>query len=105
SWADGKPSQVAPQIGSAACAWSLGEACRAVRGKGELNRYQRYREAQERCLQFVTTLQFTEGNTLHFADWYRETLVGRFFAHHQDGTLRLDYTEQAVMALVRYLQE
>jgi alkanesulfonate monooxygenase SsuD/methylene tetrahydromethanopterin reductase-like flavin-dependent oxidoreductase (luciferase family) len=37
----------------------------------DVKRYQRYREALELCLQFLTSLQYTDVNTVHFADWYR----------------------------------
>ena len=53
-------------------------------------------------MQFLTTLQYTDANTQHFADWYRPRLVGGFHASHQDGNLRIDYTQHAVSALVQY---
>jgi hypothetical protein len=103
-WADGKPAAVAPQVGSAAYAESLAEACRVARQAGDVARYRRYSDALERCLQFLVTLQYTEANTRHFADWYRPILVGGFYGAHQDGTLRIDYTQHAVCALVQYLR-
>jgi hypothetical protein len=95
--------EAGPQVSSAACAEGLAEACRVARQQGDLARYRRYRESLERCLQFVATLQYTDANTQHFADWYRPALVGGFHASHQDGNLRLDYTQHAVCALVQYL--
>ena len=103
SWMDGKPAAMPPHVGSAAFAESLVAACRAARQAGDVARYPRYREALERCLQFLATLQYTEANTQHFADWYRDSLVGGFHASSQDGTLRIDYTQQAVCTLVQYL--
>lgn len=102
-WMDGKPVPDEPQIGSAAYAESLADACRIARQLGDLPRHQRYRESLERCLQYVTTLQYTDANTQHFADWYRPTLLGAFHASHQDGNLRIDYTQHAVCALTHYL--
>ncbi len=102
-WADGKPAPGEPQVGSAACAEALADACRVARKTGDLARYGRYREALERCLQFVTTLQYTDANTQHFVNWYRPRLVGGFHASHQDGNLRIDYAQHAVCALVQYL--
>jgi len=81
------------------------EACRTAREMGDVARHGRYRDALERCLQFLATLQYTEGNTQHFADWYRPRLVGAFHATHQDGNLRIDYTQHAVGALVLYLEQ
>jgi hypothetical protein len=103
-WADGKAQAVAPQVGSAAYAEGLAEACRVARQAGDVPRFQRYRESLEHCLQFLTTLQYTEANAQHFADWYRPALLGAFHASHQDGDLRLDYTQHAVSALVGYLE-
>jgi len=102
-WSDGKASAAAPQVDSAAYAEGLAEACRVARQAGDVRRHQRYRDALERCLQFLTTLQYTEANTQHFADWYRPALLGGFYASHQDGNLRIDYTQHAVSALVQYL--
>jgi hypothetical protein len=102
-WADGKPKTTAPQVNSAAYAEGLAEACRVVRQIGDLKRYGRYRDTLERSLQFLCTLQYTDANTQHFADWYRPVLLGAFHASHQDGNIRIDYTQHAVCALVQYL--
>jgi hypothetical protein len=102
-WADGKVLPQTPEVGSACCAESLASACRVTRQAGDALRHTTYREALERCLQFLTTLQFTEANTQHFADWYRAEVVGAFYVSHQDGNLRLDSTCHAVCALLDYL--
>ena len=81
----------------------IAEACRVARATGDLNRHKTYTAALERCLTFVTALQYTEANTTHFADWYRPTLLGAFHASHQDGDVRIDYTQHAVSAMVHYL--
>ncbi len=93
----------APQVTSASYAEGLADACRVARQAQDRTRYHTYREALERCLQFLNTLQYTEANTQHFADWYRPVLLGAFFASHHDGNLRIDYTQHAVNALVQYL--
>jgi hypothetical protein len=103
SWAEGKPAMTAPQVSSASYAEGLAEACRLARESSDVTRYKRYREALERCLQFLTTLQYLDANTQHFADWYRPVLLGGFYASHQDGTLRIDYTQHAVCAMIQYL--
>jgi hypothetical protein len=103
AWGDGKPLCTAPQATSATYAESLTEACRAARQAGDVTRYQRYRDGLERCLQFLTTLQYTDANTQHFTDWYRPVLLGAFHASHQDGNLRIDYTQHGVCAMVKYL--
>jgi hypothetical protein len=103
-WSDGKPQDVAPTIATAAYGEALADGCRVARLKVDLPRYRRYSEATERCLQYVTTLQFNESNTQHFAGWYRAKLVGGFHASDQDGDLRIDYTQHAVSAMVQYLR-
>jgi hypothetical protein len=104
-WVDGRPAPLPPGIGSASCAESLVEACRVARQVGDIQRHPRYRQALERGLQFLTTLQYTEANAQHFAEWYRPEVLGGFHASHQDGTLRIDYTQHAVCALVAYLEQ
>ena len=103
SWDNGQPVAAAPQVGSAVYAEGLADACRVARQAGDLTRYQRYREALERSLQFLATLQYTDGNTQHFADWYRPRLVGGFYASHQDGNLRIDYAQHAICAMAQYV--
>jgi hypothetical protein len=103
AFADGKPSPIAPNAGSGVYAGSLAEACRVVRHAGDPTRFQRYHEALERCLQFLTTLQYTEANCQHFAAWYRGRLQGAFHTSHLDGDLRIQHTQYAVCALVHYL--
>jgi hypothetical protein len=104
-WADGRKVETDPDAGSAACAEALADARRVARATGDAVRHQRYTEALERALQFLVTVQYTDANTQHFADWYRPRLVGAFHASPRDGNLRLDYTEHAVSALVRYLEQ
>ena len=99
----GKTITAEPQVHAAGYAESLIEACRVARQLGDVPHHERYRTAARGCLQFLTTIQFTEANTTHFADWYKPVVVGGFHAAPQDGNLRLDYTQQAVSALVRYL--
>jgi hypothetical protein len=104
-WEGGRPLESPPDVGAAAYAESLAEACRVARAAGDLPRHTRYSEALVRCLQFLSTLQYVDGNTQHFADWYRRQLVGGFHASHQDGDLRIDYNQHAVSALVQYLEQ
>ncbi len=101
--ADGRPAETPPDVGSAACAEGLAEACRVARAAGDLAHFQRYNDALERCLQFLTALQYTDANTQHFAAWYRPRLVGAFHASDQDGNLRIDYTQHALCAMIQYL--
>jgi len=103
AWTDGKAAPLAPQVSSASYAEGLAESCRVARESADLPRYNRYSAALERSLQFLTTLQYTEANTTHFANWYRPNLLGAFHASDQDGNLRIDYTQHAIGAMMQYL--
>jgi hypothetical protein len=100
----GRTVETPPTIDSAVCGEALVEASRIAREVGDVTHHQRYTEAAERCLQFLATLQYTEAGSQHFAKWYRPQLVGAFHASHQDGNLRIDYTQHAVSALLGYLE-
>lgn len=103
-FAQGQPVPGTAKVTGAAYALALVEACRVTRQLPDGERYARYGEAANRALQFVTTLQYTEANTQHFAAGYRQqVLFGGFHASHEDGTLRLDYNQYAVCALVQFL--
>ncbi len=103
-WHGGKATTTAPTIASAALAHSLADACRTARQAGDAQRLKSYRPALDTALGFVTTLQYTDANARHFADWYREGLAGAFHASPQDGNLRLDHTAEAVAALTHSLE-
>lgn len=100
---NGRALSVMPTVGSAAYAEGLAEACRVAREQADVERHRRYSAALERCLQFLTTLQYTDANTTHFAAWYKPKVLGSFYASEQDGNLRVDYTQHAVCALFGYL--
>jgi hypothetical protein len=102
-WSEGRPAETAPRVECANYAESLAAACRVARELGDVARYERYTAAFDRCFQFLVTLQYTDANTDHFAPWYRERMIGGFHASHQDGNLRIDYTQHAVSAIVQYL--
>ncbi|HEY1379203.1 MAG TPA: hypothetical protein VGF55_20540 [Gemmataceae bacterium] len=102
-FAQGRPLPGAPTATSAVYAAALVEACRVTRQLPDAERYNRYGDSAFGALQFMTTLQYTEANTQHFAPAYRQqVLLGGFHTSHEDGTLRLEHTGQAVTSLVRY---
>jgi len=100
---DGKIEFAVPDISSALCAGSLVEACRVARHAGDLPRLQRYERALLDSLQFLMSLQYTPAKTQHFVDPFRPSVLGAFHASHQDGNLRIDYTQHALCAMVQYL--
>lgn len=97
-------SSGAPTLASAGCAAALIEAARVTRQLPDADRFARYRDASTLALQFVATLQFTDGNTQHFAPAYRQQyLLGAFHDSPTDGVIRLDGTQQAVAATLAFL--
>jgi hypothetical protein len=104
-WKDGHESEEAPSIACAVYGESLANACRVAYETADVNRHKRYTAALERTVLFVSSLQYTLANTRHFDAPYRELLSGGFYATQQDGNLRLDYTQQAVAALLQYVEQ
>jgi SAM-dependent methyltransferase len=103
SCVEGRPAPTSPTAASAVYIASLAEAVRVARLAGDAKRFDRYKESLERGLQFLVTLQYSDANTQHFAEWYRPALVGGFHTSHTDGNLRLDCTQEAVRAVMGYL--
>ena len=102
---DGKVSQTPPTIETASYAMALADACRLIRqmDRPDAARYDQYRLAVGQALQFVTTLQYGEENTQHFAAHFRPAVVGAFHPSAADGNLRADHTAAAVAALSQFL--
>lgn len=105
SWLDGKPARTVPTIQSAEYGESLAQAARVARVAVDVKRHDHYMHSLERCLQFLGTLQYAEATTQHFEESYRKRLAGGFHASHQDGNLRIDYSQHALSAMVLYLEQ
>jgi hypothetical protein len=104
-WEGSGEQLVAPDVHGARYLEGLALACRLARETGDVQRFKTYREALECSGQFLSGLQYTTANTQHFAEWYRTEILGAFHPSHQDGNLRLDYTQEAVCGLLRYLMD
>ena len=102
---DGKLAQTAPTAEAAYYAFSLAECCRLIRymDKPDAGRYDAYRMSAVRALQFLTTLQYGDDNTQHFAAHFRPALVGAFHPSAADGTIRTDQTAMCVTAFATFL--
>lgn len=99
----GKAEMAAPDIRAALAAESLVEACRVAKHAGDLPRLQRYERALIQSMHFAMSLQYTNAKTQHFVENFRPSIVGAFHASHQDGNLRIDYTQYPLCAMVQYL--
>ncbi len=102
---NGKIVASAPTVDAAYFAMGLSDACRMLRQmeQPDAARYDRYRAVLTRALQFLTTLQYGEQNTVHFAGHFRPVLVGAFHPSMTDGNLRIDQTAAAVCAMTQFL--
>jgi hypothetical protein len=92
-----------PTVETAVYAMGLAEACRVTRQAADLDRNKHYSASLKHALQFLTRLQYTDGNTQHFTPTYRGWVVGGFHASAGDGNLRTEHTAQSVSALVQFL--
>ena len=101
----GKLEQATPDISSALPAESLAEACRVAKHAGDLFKLRDYERALISNLHFLMSMQYTMNNTKHFVDPFRPSILGAFYASHQDGNLRIDYTRPALCAMVQYLEK
>jgi hypothetical protein len=106
NWKDGHEVEEAPTIACAIYGESLANACRVASEVPDVARHPRYKNAVERNVDFLESLQYRLDNTLHFEADYREhVLCGGFHPSEQDGNLRLDYTQQAVATLLQYVDQ
>jgi hypothetical protein len=104
-WENGRAQASAPNIRCAVCAESLAQACLVARAANDLPRYQRYGRALEQCLHYLVGLQYGPSRVQHFDERFRPVVLGAFHAAHEDGDLRLDYTQHPLSALVLYLEQ
>lgn len=112
AWAGGFPTveggritQSPPTVGTAYYAMALADACRLIRHmeRPDAARYDQYQRSLAQALQFVSSLQYGEENTQHFAAHFRPALVGAFHPSATDGNLRTSQTAVAVAALSQFL--
>ena len=103
-WANGQPVDVAPGFETGVYLQCLSCACKMTREVPDLQRFGRYRQAALDAAQYLSGLQYTEGNTRHFADTFRaNTLIGGFYLSPTDGNLRIDATACCVSGLLQFL--
>ena len=65
--------------------------------------FERYERALLHNLHFLMSLQYTGARTQHFVESFRPSINGAFHASHQDGNIRIDYTQHSLCAMVQYL--
>jgi hypothetical protein len=102
-FANGKVEPGLPDIRSSLAVESLAEACRVAKQAGDLGRLKSYQKALTDGMHFTMSLQYTANRVDHFVEKFRPWIAGAFYASHQDGNLRLDYTQHPLCAMVQYL--
>lgn len=102
--AEGKLVTAPPTADTALYALGFADACRMIRGmaKPDPARYDGYRLALTRSLQFLTTLQYRPDSTQHFSAAFQPYLEGAFLPSVAGGNLRTEHTAWAVAALAQY---
>jgi hypothetical protein len=101
---DGRQVDAAPGPETGLYVQSLGFACMLTRMTPDLDRHAKYKASVTDAVRFLTELQYLEGNTRHFENAFRASmLIGGFHLSPTDGNLRIDATGTAVTGLLRFL--
>lgn len=103
-WQDGQSVRTPPTLCSAAAIAALADACRVARQAGQVQAFDRARQALDRGMVFLASLQYTSANTAHFAEPFRAQVVGAFRAGSDDGRILFAEHAEAVEACLRYLE-
>jgi hypothetical protein len=101
SFVDGRRVRSEPDITTGSYAEALVEAWLLARRVGDADRAQQYGEALRRALVFLSRLQYRAEDVEHFSPAYRPQLIGSFHASLSNGTVRIDFTQHALMAMSR----
>ncbi len=94
-----------PTADSARFVTCLCDAYRLARQTGDVARTDKYRLAIEKGVQFLGSLQYTVGNSAHFAEAFQPRVVGGFRSSPQEGLIRLQDTAQCTLAIATYLTD
>lgn len=92
-----------PGITTACYAEGLVDACRVAKVAGDQERLRLYRNAVDAAFMFLISNQYASSRMPHFDAWYSAKLSGAFHASVVDGTVRIDYAQHAINAMVQYL--
>ncbi|MSR31042.1 MAG: hypothetical protein EXR99_05990 [Gemmataceae bacterium] len=95
-------TETPPSIRTAWLAGGLAQACVCARASADPIRLEQFQANLESALQFTQTMQYSESNTIHFAEWFRSRMLGGFYHSARDGDLRLDFTSQALKVYLEH---
>jgi hypothetical protein len=99
-WGDGRSWNTPPDITTASMAEALVAGLMVIRDADAAERRADYRAALSRSLAFLRQLQFVPSRVRHFEPSFAAELVGGFHGGLTDGTLRIDYTQHALVAFL-----
>jgi hypothetical protein len=102
-FADGKPVASVPTAMGAKYLEGLAAACRVARQVPDAGRLERYKDAATNECQFLSSLQFTEDSTRHYAPNHRPLLLGGFHTSPVDGNLCITANQHTVAGMIQYL--
>lgn len=89
-----------PGIATACYAEGLAAAARAAKLAGDKARAETFRAAAAAACMFVRGLMFDATTTRHFEPSFRPQLIGAFHAGPSDGTVRIDFNQHAICAML-----
>lgn len=84
---------------------ALVDAWRVATAVGDRERAERYESALIGAFRFLMSIQYTTDNTMHFQPELRAMVRGAVHAGVDDGSVRIDFTQHALMAASLYLVE
>lgn len=103
SYHQGHSLRTPPGIATASYAEAMVEACRIASLAGDERRALAYRSSLELALAFLIANQYTVQKASHLQPWFARKLNGGFCASVDDGTLRIDHNQHALLAMLQYL--
>lgn len=103
AYIEGEMVAMEPGISSASYAESLADGLRVAQSMNDSIRERRYSEALFAVLRFINQLQYEPSSVSHFVPEYRSKLVGGFRAGLRQGTVRIDFTQHATLAMCNIL--
>jgi len=103
AYIEGEVVAMEPGISSASYAESLSDALHVAQIMKDSVRERRYSESLYAVLRFINQLQYEPSAVSHFMPEYRPKLVGGFRAGLRQGTVRIDFTQHATLAMCNVL--
>lgn len=92
-----------PTAECAIASLSLSLAWKVAKEQKNTSSEKKYASAIDRCLQFISTLQYSEVDLRHYAPWYRIFLLGGIRQSPSQGKLYVHSHQRSLAAMIEYL--